>query len=96
MRNCLVKRSVGKLFGSLLNIGLPLTKYVLTPHKSSAFLLLRLTKAASTTDAAIQRNVFRSETTKLLISIEEMHDIMEIIKSFEESSLLIKRCYKNN
>ena len=35
--------------------------------------------------------MFGSCTTTLIISNEEMNDIMKIIKSLEESSLLIKR-----
>ena len=34
--------------------------------------------------------MFGSCTTTLITSNEEMNDIMEIIKSFEESGLLIK------
>ena len=49
-----------------------------------------LTLAASTTDAAIQKKIFGSGMTTLIISNEEMNDIMKIVKSLEESSLLIK------
>ena len=34
--------------------------------------------------------MFGSVTTTLIISSQEMYDIMEIIKSLEESGLLIK------
>ena len=34
---------------------------------------------------------FESDSTTLIISNEEMNDIMKIIKSLEESGLLIKR-----
>ena len=34
---------------------------------------------------------FESDSTTLIISHEEMNDIMKIIKSLEESGLLIKR-----
>ena len=34
--------------------------------------------------------MFGSGVTTLIISIEEMNDIMEIVKSYEESGLLIK------
>ena len=34
--------------------------------------------------------MFGSGTTTLIISIEEMNDIMKIVKSLEESDLLIK------
>ena len=44
----------------------------------------------SATDAAIQKPFYGSETTALIISNEEMEDIMKIAKSLEESGLLIK------
>ena len=54
--------------------------------------------AAAATDAAIHKKMFGSGTrllhlassTKLIISSEEMNDIMKIIKSLEEPGLLIK------
>ena len=49
-----------------------------------------LTSAASATDAVIQKKIFGSGMTALIISNEEMEDIMEIVKSLEESGLLIE------
>ena len=46
--------------------------------------------AASATDAAVHKNMFRSGFITLIISNEEMNDIMKIVKSLEESGLLIK------
>ena len=46
--------------------------------------------AASASNAAIQKNIFRSGMTTLIISNEEINDIMKIVKSLEESGLLIK------
>ena len=51
---------------------------------------LELTAAASATDAAIHGKMFESGTTTLIISNEEMNDTMEIVKSLQESGLLIK------
>ena len=51
---------------------------------------LGLTAAASATDAAIHKKMFGCGTTTLIISNEKMSDIMKIIKSLEESGLLIK------
>ena len=51
---------------------------------------LGLTTAASAADAAIHKKMFVSGTTTLIISNEEINNIMKIIKSLEESSLLIK------
>ena len=44
----------------------------------------------SETYAAIQKNIFGLGTTKLIISNEETEDIMKIVKSLQESGLLIK------
>ena len=41
-------------------------------------------------DAAVQKKIYESGTTSSIISNEEMEDIMEIVKSLEESELLIK------
>ena len=41
-------------------------------------------------DVAIQKKIYESGTTALIISNEEMNDIMKIAKSLEESGLLIK------
>ena len=54
--------------------------------------------AALATDTVIQKKIFGpgmhpldlAKWTTLIISIEEMKDIMKIVKSFDESSLLIK------
>ena len=46
--------------------------------------------AASATDADIYRKMFGSGFTPLITSNEEMEDIMKIIKSLEDSGLLIK------
>ena len=59
-----------------------LTKSVLIP--------LELTTAVSATDAAIHEKMFGSDNRTLTISIEEMNNIMKIIKSLEESGLSIK------
>ena len=76
---------------TLMSASLPLIKNVLTPLAKSVLVLLGLTKAASTTNAAIQKKIFGSGKTASIISNEEMEDIMNIAKSFEESGLLIKR-----
>ena len=41
----------------------------------------------STADAAIQKRIHGSRSTALIISNEEMEDIMKIVKSLEESVL---------
>ena len=80
---------LGRLLGSLLKTGLPLIGNVLKPLAKSILIPLGLS-AASATDAAVHKKMFGSGTTTLIISNEEMNDIMKIVKSLEESGLLIK------
>ena len=72
---------------------MPLTKNVLKPLAKSVLIPFGLT-ATSTTDAAIHKKMFGSVTTKLIISNEEMNDIMKMVKSLQEPGLLIKRISK--
>ena len=51
---------------------------------------LGLTATASATDVAIRKNVFGFGVTTLIVSNKEMNDIMRIVKSLEESGLLVK------
>ena len=73
-----------------MTAGLPLTKSVLTPLAKSVLLPLGLSAGMSLADAAIQKEIYESGTTALIISNEEMEDVMKIVKSLEESGLLIK------
>ena len=81
---------LGRLLEPLLKTGLPLMKNVLKPLAKSVLISLGLTGAASTKDTAIHKKMFGSSTTTLIISNKEINDIMKIVKSFEESGLLIK------
>ena len=74
---------------SLINIELLLMKSVLKPLAKSVSIPLELTAAALATDEAIHKKMFGSGKTTL-ISNEEMNDIIKIIKTLEESVLLIK------
>ena len=65
-------------------------KNVLKPLAKSVLIPLGLTTAVSATDAAIHKNMFGSGETTLIISNEEMNDILKIVKSLEESDLSIK------
>ena len=65
-------------------------KNILKPLPKNVLMHLRLTAAVSVIDAAIQKKVFWSGVTTLIISNEEMDDIMKIIRSREESGLLMK------
>ena len=63
---------------------------MLKPLAKSVLIPLRLTAVAAATDAAIHKKMFGSGSTKLIISNEEIEDIMRKVKSLEESGLLIK------
>ena len=80
-------RFLGRLLGSLLKTELPLMKNLLKPLAKSVLILLELTAAAGT-DATIHKKILGSGTTTLIISNEEINDIMKIIKSLEESGFL--------
>ena len=80
---------LGRILGPLLKTGLPLIGNVLKPLAQSVSIPLGLT-VASATDVAIHKKMFGSGNTTLIISNEEMTDIMKIIQSLEESGLLIK------
>ena len=65
-------------------------KNVPKPFAKSVLIPLGLITAVSATDAAIHKNMSGSGTITLIISNEEMNDIMKIVKSLEESVLLTK------
>ena len=73
---------LGKLVGPLMKVAMPLAKNVLAQ--------LGLSAAMSTIDGSIKKKMFGSETTTLIISNDEMDDILEIVKSLENSGLLLK------
>ena len=65
-------------------------KNVLKPLDKSVLIPLGLAAAAAAIDAAIQKKIFGSGMTTLLISNEEIVGIMKIVKSLEGACLLIK------
>ena len=81
---------LGRLLGPFLKTGLPLMKRAIKPLAKSVLLPLGLTAAAEATDAAIKKKIFGSGTTALIISNEETNNIIKMVKSLEESSLLMK------
>ena len=72
---------LSKLAGPLMKVAIPLAKNVLAP--------LGITAAASAINAGIQKKIHGSGTTTLIISNEEMNDIMEIIQALEDSKILL-------
>ena len=81
---------LGRLLGPLLKTGLSLMKNVLKPLAKSVLIPFGLTAAASETDVAFQKKIYGSCITTQITSSKEMKDIMKIVKSLEESGLLIK------
>ena len=74
--------SLSKLLGPLLKAGLSLMKNVLKSLAKSVLIPLGLT-TASATDAAIHKKKCGSGNTTLIISNEEMNDIMKTVTSLE-------------
>ena len=73
---------------------MPLIGNLLKPLAKNVVIPLRLTAAAAAAAkvAAVYKKMFGSGSgyTTLMISNEEMNDIMKIVNSLEESGLLIK------
>ena len=83
---------LGRLLGPLLKTGLPLIKNVIKPLAKSVLIPLGLTAAASAADAGIHKKILGSghNNTTLIISNDEIEDIIKIVKSLEDSGLLLK------
>ena len=85
---------LGKLLGPLLRTGLPLMKSVIKPLAKSVLVPLGLTAAASAADVGIHKKILGSvsdhSNTILIISNDEMDDIIKIVKSLEDSGVLLK------
>ena len=82
---------LGRLLGPLLKTGLKLIKHVIKPLAKSVLFPLGLTTAASAADAGIHKKILGSgNTTILIISNDEMNDIIKIVKYLEDSGLLLK------
>ena len=77
---------LSKLAGPLMKVAIPLAKNVLAP--------LGITAAASAIDAGIQKEIYGSGTTTLIISNEEMNDIMKIVQALEDSNILLEEVTK--
>ena len=98
-RGILLKRNTRKITsqeGGFLNFlrplmtaCLPLIKSVFTPLAKSVLLPLELSTGMSAADVAIKKKTHGSIITALIISNEEMEDIMKIVKSLDKSVLLV-------
>ena len=65
-----------------MKVEVPLEKNIKAPFV--------ITAAASTIDAGIQKRIHGSGTTTLIISNEEVNDIMKIVQALEHSNILLK------
>ena len=87
---------LGRLLGPLLKTGLPLISNVIKPLAKSVLIPLGLTAAAaSAADAGIHKKILGSGNTTLVISNDEMEDLIKIVKSLEDSGLLLKGVTKS-
>ena len=90
---------LGSFLGPLLKTGLPLMKNLIKPLAKSVLISLGITPEVSATDAGVHKKILgsghpldaASHNTTLIISNDEMEDIIKIIKYFEDSGLLLKR-----
>ena len=73
---------LGKLARPLMKVAMSLAKNVLAP--------LGLSAAMSAIDGSIKKKMLGSGTTTLIISNDEMDDILKIVKSLEDSNVLLK------
>ena len=88
---------LGRLLGPLLKTGLPLIKNVIKPLAKSVLIALGLTAAASAADVEIHKKLLGSRNpsshhnnTVLIKSNDEIEVIIKIVKSLEDSYLLLK------
>ena len=81
----------GRLLGPLLTTGLPLMKSVIQPLARRVLFPLGLTAEASAADAGIHKIILGfGHNTTLVISNDEMEDILKIFKFLEDSGLLLE------
>ena len=64
-----------------MKVAVPSAKNILAP--------LEITTAASAIDAGIQKKIHGSGKTTLIISNEEMNDIIKTFQAFEDSNILL-------
>ena len=88
-----------RLLGPLLKTGLPLISNIIKPLAKSVLIPSGLTAAASAADAGIHKKILGSGNNcpsssashiALIISNDEINDIIKIVKSLEDSGLLLK------
>ena len=83
-------RFIARLLSTLLKPGLSSMRNVIKPLTKSVLIPLGVTTAVSASDAGIHKIILGSGTATLMISNDEMEDIIKIVKRFEDSVLLSK------
>ena len=63
---------------------------MIKPLVKSVLISLGLTAAASAADGGIQKKLLGSGNTTLIISNEEMNDIIKIVQALDDSNILLK------
>ena len=81
---------LSRLLGPLLKTGLPLIKNVIKALAESVLIPLGFTAAASAADAGIHKKLLGSRNTTLIVSSDEIEGIIKIVKSLENSGLLLE------
>ena len=83
---------LGRLLGPLLKTGLPSIKNVIKTLAKSVLIPLGLTSATSEADAGINKKILGSghNNTTLIISNDGIYHRIKIVKSLEDSGLLVK------
>ena len=80
----------------MLETGLPLIKSVIKPLAKSVLIPLWITAAASAADARIHKKILGSgNNTTLIILNKDMEDLVKIVKSLEDSGLLLEGVTKS-
>ena len=72
---------LSKIAGALMKVVVPFAEKFLAP--------MGITAAASAIDGAIHKKIHGSGTTTLIISNEEMNDIMKIVQALRDSNALL-------
>ena len=80
----------GRFLGLLIKTGLSLIKNTIQPLAKGVLIPLGLTEAVLASDAGIYKTILGSGTTTLIISNGAMKGVMKIVKSLEDSGLILK------
>ena len=80
-----------RLLGPLLKTGLPLMKSAIKPLAKTVLIPLGLTAAALAADAGIHKKILGYvHNATLIISNDEMEYILKIVRSLDDSGLLLE------